>query len=85
MRKVKKHIGLIIILMIVIAFPTSLSNQIKINLRVIVTGIAVDKSGDEFEVTAQIMKPTAGSKTSGSNAEIDYVSDKEKRTRSAFS
>lgn len=85
MRKVKKHIGLIIILMIVIAFPTSLSNQIKINLRVIVTGIAVDKSGDEFEVTAQIMKPTAGSKTSGSNAEIDYVSDKGKTLAGAIS
>ena len=85
MRKVKKHIGLIIILMIVIAFPTSLSNQIKINLRVIVTGIAVDKSGDEFEVTAQIMKPSAGSKTSGSNAEIDYVSDKGKTLAGAIS
>ena len=85
MRKVKKHIGLIIILMIVIAFPTSLSNQIKINLRVIVTGIAVDKSGEEFEVTAQIMKPTAGSKTSGSNAEIDYVSDKGKTLAGAIS
>lgn len=85
MRKVKKHIGLIIILMIVIAFPTSLSNQIKINLRVIVTGIAVDKSGDEFEVTAQVMKPTAGSKTSGSNAEIDYISDKGKTLAGAIS
>ena len=51
MRKIKKHIGLIIVLIIVIAFPTSLSNQTKINMRVIVTGIAVDKSGEEFEVT----------------------------------
>lgn len=85
MRRIKKHLGLIIILIIVIAFPTSLSNQIKINLRVIVTGIAVDKSGDEFEVTAQVMKPTAGSKTSGSNAEIDYISDKGETLAGAIS
>ena len=85
MRKIKKHIGLIIILMIVIAFPTSLSNQIKINLRVIVTGIAVDKTGEEYEVTAQIMKPVAGSKTAGSSADIDYITDKGKTLAGAIS
>ena len=85
MRKIKKHIGLIIILIIVIAFPTSLSNQTKINMRVIVTGIAVDKSGDEFEVTAQIIKPSAGSQTSGSSATIDYITDKGKTLAGAIS
>lgn len=85
MRKVKKHIGLIIILIILIAFPTSLSNQTKINMRVIVTGIAVDKSGDEFEVTAQIVKPSVGSKTAGGGASIDYISDKGKTLSGAVS
>lgn len=85
MRKIKKHIGLIIILIIVIAFPTSLSNQTKINMRVIVTGIAVDKSGEEFEVTAQIIKPSVGSKTAGGGASIDYVSDKGKTLSGAIS
>lgn len=85
MRKIKKHIGLIIVLIIVIAFPTSLSNQTKINMRVIVTGIAVDKSGEEFEVTAQIIKPSVGSKTAGGGATIDYVSDKGKTLSGAIS
>ena len=85
MRKIKKHIGLIIVLIIVIAFPTSLSNQTKINMRVIVTGIAVDKSGEEFEVTAQIIKPSVGSKTAGGGASIDYVSDKGKTLSGAIS
>ena len=85
MRKIKKHIGLIIILMIILAFPTSLSNQTKINMRVIVTGIAVDKSGDEYEVTAQIIKPSAGSKTAGSSATIDYIADKGKTISGAIS
>ena len=84
MRKIKKHIGLIIILIIVVAFPTSLSNQTKINMRVVVTGIAVDKSGDEFEVMAQIIKPSVGSKTAGGGAQIDYVSDKGKTLSGAI-
>ena len=84
-RKFKKNIGLIIILVILVAFPTSLSNQTKINMRVIVTGIAVDKSGEEFEVTAQIIKPTAGSQTAGSSASIDYITDKGKTLASAVS
>ena len=84
MRKIKKHIGLIIILIIVVAFPTSLSNQTKINMRVIVTGIAVDKLGEEFEVTAQIIKPSVGSKTAGGGAQIDYVSDKGKTLSGAI-
>ncbi len=76
MRKIKKHIGLILILIIVIAFPTSLSNQIKINMRVIVTGIAVDKEDENFVVTAQIMKPSPGVKSSSESATIDYITDK---------
>lgn len=85
MRKLKKHIGLILILVIVVAFPTSLSNQTKINMRVIVTGIAVDKSGEEFEVTAQIVKPSVGSKTAGGGASIDYISDKGETLSGAIS
>lgn len=75
MRRIKKHIGLILILVIVLAFPTSLSNQIKINMRVIVTGIAVDKEDNKFVVTAQIMKPSAGVKSSSESAKIDYITD----------
>ena len=53
-------------------------------MRVVVTGIAVDKSGDEFEVMAQIIKPSVGSKTAGGGAQIDYVSDKGKTLSGAI-
>ena len=85
MRKIKKHIGLILILVIVIAFPTSLSNQIKINMRVIVTGIAVDKEDKNFVVTAQIMKPSPGVKSSSESATIDYITDKGETLAGAIS
>ena len=85
MRKLKKHIGLILILVIIIAFPSSLSNQIKINMRVIVTGIAVDKEDDNFVVTAQIMKPSPGVKSSSESATIDYITDKGETLAGAIS
>ena len=76
MRKIKKHIGAIILLIIVLVFPTSLSNQAKLNMRIIVTGIAVDKVGDEYEVTAQIVKTSPGSKSGGADAQVDFITDK---------
>lgn len=85
MRRVKKHIGLIIILIIIVAFPTSLSNQTKLNMRVVVTGIAVDKTEDEFEVTAQIVKTPSGSKGAGTSASVDFISDKGKTVAAAVS
>lgn len=85
MRKIKKHLGLIIILIIVVAFPTSLSNQTKLNMRVVVTGIAVDKINDEFEVTAQIVKTPTGSKGAGTSASVDFITDKGKTIASAVS
>lgn len=85
MRKIKKHIGLILILAIIIAFPTSISNQIKINMRVIVTGIAVDKEDNNFVVTAQIIKPSQSAKDSSESASIDYITDKGETLAGAIS
>lgn len=76
MRKIKKHIGAIILLIIVLVFPTSLSNQAKLNMRIIVTGLAVDKVGDDYEVTAQIVKTSPGSKSGGADAQVDFITDK---------
>lgn len=72
----KRHVGLIIIIIIAIVFPVSLSNQAKLNMRIIVTGIAIDKTEDGYEATAQIVKTTSNTESSGIGAEIEYVSDK---------
>ena len=73
---VRRHLGLIIFLIIALIFPLSLSNQVKLNMRVIVTGIAIDKVGDEFEITAQIVNASPGSESPGQSAELNFLTDK---------
>lgn len=82
---IKKHIGLIIILLIAIVFPASLSNQAKLNMRIIVTGLAIDKNDDEYEVTAQIVKTVSGTESPGTGAEIEFISDSAETVSKAIS
>lgn len=81
----KRHVGMIILLIIILVFPTSLSNQAKLNMRIIVTGLAVDKLDDEYEVTAQIVKAAPGSESPGTSATIEFVSDSAKTIAEAMS
>lgn len=81
----KKHIGALIMIIILLVFPTSLSNQARLNMRIIVTGIAVDKVDDKYEVTAQIAKITPGKDAPGTNATIDFISDSDETLAGAVS
>ena len=74
-RFLKKHIGLVIILAIIIAFPASMSTQARLNMRIIITGLAIDKTENGYEVTAQIVKTAPGSGSEKSGSTIDFVSD----------
>ncbi len=74
--KLKKHIGLIILLAIALVFPTSLNYQARLNMRIIVTGLAIDKSGEDYQVTAQIVQTSPGNEKPGTSAEIDFITDK---------
>ena len=78
MNKIKNHLGLVILLIIVLVFPTSMSYQARLNMRIIVTGVAIDKVDGEYQVTAQIIKTTPGSKPPGTSAEVDFLVDKSK-------
>lgn len=71
----KKHMGIVIILVILLAFPASMSTQARLNMRIIITGLAIDKTDNGYEVTAQIVKtaPSSGAEKSGAN--IDFVTD----------
>lgn len=71
----KRHIGMIIVIIILLVFPTSLTNQAKLNMRIIVTGVAVDKADDGYEITAQIVKTTPGTESAGTSATLDFISD----------
>ncbi len=72
----KKHVGLIVLLVLILAFPASMSTQARLNMRVIITGLAIDKTDEGYEVTAQIVKPSPSSESSGTGASIDFISDK---------
>ncbi len=74
-RNFKKHIGLIILLAIALVFPTSLNYQARLNMRIIVTGLAIDKSGEDYQVTAQVVKTSPGNEKPGTSAEIDFITD----------
>ena len=74
-RFLKKKLGFIIILIIILVFPISLSNQARLNTRVIITGLAIDKVDDKYEVTAQIVKTSPGTESAGSGAEVNFVTD----------
>lgn len=71
----KKHIGLVILLVIILAFPASMSTQARLNMRIIITGLAIDKTESGYEVTAQIVKTAPGSGAEKSGANIDFVTD----------
>lgn len=75
-RLFKRHVALIILLVILLVFPISLSSQAKLNMRIIVTGLAIDKDDDGYEVTAQIVKATPGTESPGTSATLDFVSEK---------
>lgn len=81
----KNHIGIIIILVFLLLFPTSFANQNKLNMKIIVTGIAIDKSEDGYEATAQIVKTSPGTESPGVSATINFISDKDESLLGAMS
>lgn len=81
----KKHIGIVVLLIIVLAFPVSLSTQARLNMRIIVTGLALDKVDDGYEITAQIVKTKPSSSSSGDSASIEFISEKGETIVSAIS
>jgi len=44
-------------------------------MRVIVTGLAIDKNENKYEVTAQVVMPASGSESGGMGARIDFISE----------
>ena len=81
----KKRIGLIILLVAIFAFPSSLSTQARLNMRAIVTGLAIDKVDDKYEVTAQIVKTSPSTESGGEKATVNFVSDNDETVIGAIS
>ena len=66
---------MIILIILSLFFPQSLSNHAKLTMRVIITGFAVDKSQGEYEVTAQAVIPSPSIQGGSGEAKIDFISE----------
>ncbi len=69
----KKHVWLLIILFLVAIFPESLTDQAKLNMRVIITGIGIDYVNENYQITGQVVLPKNGTESGGISAHINYV------------
>ena len=73
---IKKYLWVVIIIISLILVPQSLNIQSELNMRIIVTAIGVDFSDDQYEVTAQVVRPSDGSTAEGGSAGLDFISAK---------
>lgn len=79
----KNNIWILILIASIVLIPMSLTTQTEINVRVLITGIAVDLTEDErYEVTAQVLFP--GQTDSGSQAAIHFVTVTEENISTAI-
>ena len=72
----KKYLWVVIIIISLILVPQSLNIQSELNMRIIVTAIGVDFSDDQYEVTAQVVRPSDGGTAEGGSAGLDFISAK---------
>ncbi len=73
----KKHAWIWLAILSLIIIPQSLDIQSELNMRVIVTAMAIDYQEGEYEVTAQIIKPKGGN-GGPSDTGLDFISAKGK-------
>ena len=69
----RKYIWVFLIIVLALLFPQSLTDQAELNMRMIVTGIAIDYNKDKYNITAQVILPSTKSSSGGINAQISFV------------
>lgn len=72
---IKRHTWILLLLSCLVFVPQSFSYQAKLNMRVIVTGMGIDKVEEGYEITAQIVMPTPGGETGGGKATLGFISE----------
>ena len=78
MKLINRYGFMIILILLAIFFPQSLSNHAKLTMRVIITGFAVDKQDNAYEVTAQAVIPSPSIQGGSGEAKIDFISEQGK-------
>lgn len=70
-----KRSYLFILIACLLFIPQSFGYQAKLNMRMVVTGIGIDKVESGYEVTAQVIMPSPGSESGGASAHVDFISE----------
>ncbi|MEG1581757.1 MAG: Ger(x)C family spore germination C-terminal domain-containing protein [Clostridia bacterium] len=84
MEFLKKHTWLVVVIAIILVMPQALTTHAILNQKIILSGIAVDKESDIYEVTAQVILPKGGSQISGTGINIDFISEQGKTVGEAI-
>ena len=74
----KKHPWLLILVLGVFLIPQSLTIQSQLNERLILTGMAVDKGEDGYELVAQVVVAGSSAGSVGEAGKVDYIKAKGK-------
>lgn len=67
---------IIALIALIFLFPQALTSQARLNNRILITGLGIDKIENEYEITAQVVIPKGGSDASGEPATLEAVSAK---------
>lgn len=71
-KKFKKLATFLVILFVLMLIPEALNIQSELNMRTIISAVAVDVVEDDFLVTLQVVKPS--SSVEGGGTELDFIS-----------
>ncbi|MBQ7453364.1 MAG: hypothetical protein IJS68_03810 [Clostridia bacterium] len=82
-RFLKRKGWIIVLVLFLMLFPQSLSSQARLNNRVLITGLAIDKTAGTYSVTAQVAMPIAGGEGKPS-ASFEFVTDSGKTITEAL-
>lgn len=75
---IKKHTWLLLVCAILFFIPQSFSYQAKLNMRVVVTGLGVDKTDEGYSISAQVVMPSPGSESGGGSATLGMICEQGK-------
>lgn len=70
---IKKYAWVSLLLFLLLLFPQSLSDQAKLNMRIIITGVGIDYIDNQYQVTSQVVLPANGTESGGISAHISYL------------
>ena len=74
-RFLARRAWIIALIALIFLFPQALTSQARLNNRVLITGIGIDKTDSGYQVSAQLVIPKGGSDASGEPANLLVITE----------